>query len=268
MNNQEKPWVIYLLLDPRDGRVRYVGKTINLKERLAEHIRSSVASKHRSRAMNWIYGLILEGNHPMALVVEKGCGCGWQNVEKKWIKTFRDAGADLVNGTSGGEGLCNPSSEVRAKMSARIYSSEYRAKIATANHKRIVSQVTRAKIAEYAHRRRWSPETRAKIGAARAGKPRSAETRAKIRDTLMGRHLSLETRAKIGDAHRGKVLSLETRAKMSDAKIGRPKSPEHRAKIAANNRSLERRAIMSAYWSGKAKILTHEDDYRGVPERV
>jgi hypothetical protein len=34
-NNQnqpiEKPWVIYVLIDPRDGRVRYVGKTCDVK---------------------------------------------------------------------------------------------------------------------------------------------------------------------------------------------------------------------------------------------
>jgi len=40
--------------------------------------------------------------------------CWW---EKRWIKALKDSGHTIVNGTSGGDGLVNPSEEVRKKIS-------------------------------------------------------------------------------------------------------------------------------------------------------
>jgi hypothetical protein len=66
-------------------------------------------------------------------ILETGTGLGWQEADRKWIKTFRESGADLVNATDGGDGLCNPSVETRAKIGAarlgKPRSPEVRAKI-------------------------------------------------------------------------------------------------------------------------------------------
>jgi hypothetical protein len=136
----------------------------------------------------------------------------------------KDSGTGcLINRTSGGEGLINPSKETRERMSVsqtgRRHSIETRAKIATAGLGntymvgRHLSEITRAKIA-----------TSLKGNMHLFGKFPSAETRAKISKAGMGRCPSAETRVKLSEGQRGntkwlgKHHSAETREKMSTAR--------------------------------------------------
>lgn len=205
-------WKIYSLTDPRDGRVRYVGKANDIKRRMYDHVYAALHSSKRNYRTNWIRALVECGQMPQLCILEEGEGA-WAEAEKKWIKTFRDAGYELVNATDGGEGtdgrICLP--ETRAKISASKKgckpppcTPEIRAKISAA-HKGVP----------------LSPEHCAKMSAANKGKYPSPETRAKMSAAARGRPKSPEHRAKIGAAGRGRLHTPEARAKMRAAWIAR-----------------------------------------------
>jgi hypothetical protein len=214
-------WKIYSLTDPRDGRVRYVGKTGDIKKRLYLHISNALNSRKRNHRLNWIRSLVEVGQLPVLSILEEGTD-DWQIAEKRWIKNFRDAGYDLVNATDGGEGA-----------EGRQCSSVTREKMAAAQRGKHLSADTRAKLRAVNLGKRLSAEHLAKLRATNLGKHRSADTRAKLRAAHLGKHLSAEHRAKLSAAHRGNKLSAEHRAKIGAAGKGRPCTAETREKMRA-----------------------------------
>jgi predicted GIY-YIG superfamily endonuclease len=207
-------WFIYSLTDPRDGRIRYVGKTNNVKQRLCGHVQEALHSRERNHRLNWIRSLVECGQMPQLCILEEGTG-DWKVAEKKWIAQFRQAGYELVNATDGGEGVegWRPSAEHCARISARnkgrVCSPEARARISAALKGRIRSPEARARIS--AGHKNPSAETRARMSA--ASRARAAGISASNRR----RTLSAETRAKIGAASKTRTHSAETRARMSAA---------------------------------------------------
>ena len=216
-----KTWKIYSLIDPRTGAVRYIGKADNTKRRLCVHLAEAKYSNRHNHRINWIRSLLSDNLISILIVLESGTGDVWKDSEKRWIKIFRDAGAKLVNGTDGGDGMCNPSEETRNKISL-------------ANLGKVVSCKTREKLSMASRGKVCSVQTREKIGLANSGRIASAETRARM---------SL--------VRRGKFLSPEHRVKISISNLGKPKSPEHREKIVAMNRSIEHRNKLSEMFRGR-----------------
>ncbi len=95
-----REWFIYVLKDPRDNSVRYVGWTKNPKLRLTKHI----WCKDKNHKQHWINSLIAAGVRPTLEVIESGAGVGYGEAERRWIAFYRQHGARLTNGTDGGEG--------------------------------------------------------------------------------------------------------------------------------------------------------------------
>lgn len=98
---------IYELRDPRDPecKPRYVGITTkSLKKRLSSHIISrNVNSNHKN---NWIKSLLKDGIKPSVHLIEEVIGWKYAcEVEKYWIKEFKEQGYKLTNSTDGGEGV-------------------------------------------------------------------------------------------------------------------------------------------------------------------
>lgn len=93
---------LYYLIDPRTQLVRYVGVTNNPKRRLTDHLKA----KGNSRKAKWIRALRKIGMSPILI-----CKAQLQNkveafsTEIRAIAILQSAGNDLVNGTSGGDGL-------------------------------------------------------------------------------------------------------------------------------------------------------------------
>ncbi len=110
--------VIYVLKDPRNGEVRYVGKTNNLERRLDHHIREA-KKREKTYKARWIRGLLAEGIKPVAEVLETCDESTWQERERFWIAHFDQ----LVNTSVGGIGVAisapRPSSWGRAISEAR-----------------------------------------------------------------------------------------------------------------------------------------------------
>jgi len=173
-------------------------------------------------------------------------------------KLGREPNGPLVNATSGGDGVREPSPELRAAMSARA------TKWATGNRNRrgtITPPEVRAKQrAALLGRPRPDNSERLKgntYGTANKGKPLSEETKAKMRDSAQrraaeGRHhikagnvLSEETKAKIAAANRARAQDPAERLKISKALKGRVFSPEHleKLRIGQKRRQDARRAL-------------------------
>jgi hypothetical protein len=93
---------IYTLSDPRDGSVRYVGKTIEPKVRFKHHR----TNKTRVRFFNskldlWLRELQASSIVPIFSIVEE-CTDNWQERERHWISEFRDSGQPILNIHPGG----------------------------------------------------------------------------------------------------------------------------------------------------------------------
>lgn len=96
--------VIYALLDPTTKQIKYIGQALNALERLAEHMkpRSREAKSHKN---NWLNSLVAQGLKPELIVLESFEDPYKLNeAEIFWIAYYRSIGANLTNGTDGGEG--------------------------------------------------------------------------------------------------------------------------------------------------------------------
>ena len=108
---------IYSLIDPRDGRVRYVGKTEkDLSLRFSQHLNSTA----RRPVVHWIQKLDRVGLVPDIVLLECVDLSDWQEAERRWIAYWKSFGCRLLNMTEGGEGSVKGvkrSMETRRRMS-------------------------------------------------------------------------------------------------------------------------------------------------------
>lgn len=154
----ESMLVIYGLVDPRTGCLRYIGKTGNLSKRRSKHMR--VKPHERSLRAIWLRELAADGVSPELILLEDIASQPDAEVaERFWISSLRAAGAILANQTAGGTG---GSTRLGSKHSA----------------------VARSKIAASHIGIRPNAETRAKLSRGRMGRRtgirRSEQERANI----------------------------------------------------------------------------------------
>ena len=219
---------IYALRDPDDQTIRYVGKADSLEKRLQCHLRES-SLKYHTRKNCWIKSLLSQSKKPVITILEIVNDAEWQARERYWIAILQEQGANLTNGTRGGDGLCNPSIDVRERIAAghrgKPLTLEHRAKIAQGNRGKQLSEKQRQVLA-----RPKPPEWIIKAGQVssklRCGKPLPEEWRQKISVANTGRVMSEETKMKISNANRGntynrgRLLSDDHKTKISKAKQG------------------------------------------------
>ena len=108
---------IYSLKDPRDYQIRYIGKTINIDRRWAEH--NQTHRNYKSKKNSWIVSLLNNGLQPIMEIVEECNELNWIEREKHWIDYYKGIGVDLKNMTNGGEGNFGFvfTDEIKEKMS-------------------------------------------------------------------------------------------------------------------------------------------------------
>lgn len=98
--------LIYALVDPRDGRVRYVGKTSQtMRRRLKAHMLAAAKGQRREWSARWVASVMRSGMEPKAVVLQVvQPGGSWIGAERRWIARFKRRGCELTNLTNGGEG--------------------------------------------------------------------------------------------------------------------------------------------------------------------
>ena len=90
---------IYALIHPISKEIRYIGKTLNLKQRLMSHKSSFKKTTHVS---NWISSLLKQNLSPEMIIIETCDESNWEKREKHWIAYYRER-VKLCNITDGGE---------------------------------------------------------------------------------------------------------------------------------------------------------------------
>jgi len=91
---------VYVLRDPRDNSIRYVGLSTNPAVRFARHL-ERVTDQHCGR---WIASVLASGHIPvMEIVARLDTLERAQVMEMELIAKLRSAGMQLCNHTDGGE---------------------------------------------------------------------------------------------------------------------------------------------------------------------
>lgn len=120
---------IYALIDPRDGRVRYIGKANNAEARFKAHLREK---RRVTPVYCWIGKLRKLGLTPALNVISVCSACDWQNHERAAIAEARATSDGLLNVADGGDEPYCPT-KVRAdngrKNAALRVSTELKAKV-------------------------------------------------------------------------------------------------------------------------------------------
>jgi group I intron endonuclease len=182
---------IYVLFDPISLRIRYIGKTRDVKQRINDHLTDY--KYNCSRKNNWIVHNLKQNLVPIMKVIETCNSDNWQEREIYWISyALSKKKYDLLNDTGGGDGMNNPPPEVRAKLS-ECHKGKH---IHTEEYKKYMSEINSGS------------------NHPQYGKPKSEETRNKISETLKNSPLH---------PTRGKHHSEEHKAKISAARINNPK---------------------------------------------
>lgn len=243
---------IYALVDPRDGRVRYVGKANDPARRMSLHVtelRRPYVATNKAK-LDWLSEVISAGLRPEVLILEEVISEAWQESERRWIAKMREQYHDLTNVHAGGDGSLLRTEETRRKIGesrrGRTNSIECRARLSAALKGRHVRpEVLAARIG-----RKLSPEHVAKIAAANRGKKRNAEAIANLTAAQRRRDMSFltpELRSRISASSKARKYSQETINKRRQSRSWYSHSPETRAKIGASNRlAAERRRQKAA----------------------
>lgn len=130
-----KATYIYGLVDPRTEQIRYIGKTIDPKRRLYQHIRRAKRNMrsytHKTR---WLRQLFSENVEPKMIILEECVSSKWEEREMHWIATLDN----LVNIASGGQGIDVPRTpewckRISESNKGRVVSKECREKLRQAN---------------------------------------------------------------------------------------------------------------------------------------
>jgi hypothetical protein len=120
-----KQKLIYVLKDPTDMSVRYVGCTsADLRQRLSVHISPAALDQRiQNPRVAWLRSLLRKGLKPIIEAVETvPPNESWQDAEIRTIAMFRSMGESLTNSTDGGLGVrgCYPSEQTRKKRSLTL----------------------------------------------------------------------------------------------------------------------------------------------------
>jgi len=244
--------IIYGLLDPRNGELRYVGKSTSGFRRVRNHTAVSNL-KPSTKKNNWIKSLLSQGLAPKGVVLEE---CSNRDslpeLEKLAIAHYRSQGFDLLNHTDGGEGTCG-----------RVMPEESRKRIAEAMGSRVISDETRKRMSEGQRgrvRTDMDLEVIEKLKKSRIGKKNSDTHTQAISESNRARVWTEESKSKLAETNKrlGKkpphpsTFSEETKAKMVESQKHRPPvSEETRARLSERTK---------AYWERKkSSSLTKED---------
>lgn len=138
---------IYGLIDPFTSKVRYIGKTVKLKQRLDNQCNE----KSKTYRSNWIQSLLKKGKKPVQVILQTlQDNEDWQFAERRWIYVAKKYGWNLVNTTDGGDGVLNLSGESKERMLktwvGRKHKPESIEKMRKANSGRIKTDLSKDKL--------------------------------------------------------------------------------------------------------------------------
>lgn len=108
----EKPVYIYGLADPRDGLIKYIGKSFDPKHRLSDH-QCSTKQERGYLLQRWLREIAFA---PVLTILEE-CTNNWRVRERFWIAKLR---LQLVNLRPGGESGVGATVDIENNRRCRI----------------------------------------------------------------------------------------------------------------------------------------------------
>ena len=234
---------VYGLIDPRDRRCRYVGKT---KHAIADRLRGHLSDARRRGStlprFRWINQLSNLGLKPEIVALEIVHENDWQTAEQMWVHEMRARFSGLLNATDGGDGIHGLVHSAATKRMqsvaaiARYQRPGERQKSGAAVKEALARPEVREKLRANAKVKCSDPAFLAALSKSAKEYANRPEVRAERSAALKGRVFTPEWRAKISESKRGQTASQETKAKLSAARIGRKHSEATKEKIRLANR--------------------------------
>jgi len=245
---------IYALLCP-EGKIRYIGKSINPEERLREHIRTAKSGAQHHCA-NWIRKLLKADLQPSVRVIEEVTeGDSWQDAEIRQIALHTAKGHKLTNATIGGEG---------ATITCPIIREKSRQASIRAHARPSVKAKDRAN-----SRANWAkPEYRAKHARAMAEACQRPEVKAKKSAASVKKWEDAEYKAALVEKH--KLINSDpeyVRARIAKAAVSNA-LPEVRAKRSASAKAANSRPDVLEKNRLKQEALWKDPEYRRMQSQV
>lgn len=233
---------IYALIDPRDQRCRYVGKTkLSVEVRLCGHLSDARRRGCRIPRFRWINELLRLGLRPTVKTLEVVDAADWKTAEKMWINEFRHRFHDLLNVTDGGDGADGYKHTEASKAALRekalkryALTSDFDRARASASIKAALSRPeVKERLSASLKETFARPEIRQRLSVAQLISCARQEVRQKRSAALKGRVFSEEHKAAISVAMTGKKRSQESVARQIEKMRGRKHSEETLLKMRA-----------------------------------
>ena len=201
---------IYTLEHPITKEIRYVGKTKNPKMRFHNHCNKLHNEKSHKR--NWINKLKKEGLKPKMKILDEVLESEWKFWERFWINQLKQWNFNLVNHTSGGDGLTLGNETSFKKGNIPWNSGTAKPKILKGNRGKTENSVKNQ------FKKGVKPWNKGVTGynTSRKGKPLQKEIKEKISNTLKGKPSNKKRNIKQLDMNRNliKKFSSITEAKL------------------------------------------------------
>ena len=203
------------------------------------HAREARRSTKSTHKLNWIRALLADGREPSFIVLQglvEGTSRGFLGfVESCYIKSLKEIGHKLTNGTDGGDGGATRTGCRNTPEHNALVSQALMGHLVSAETRAAQGRVKRGKILSESHCQHISEslvgkERPSAVGNQNAAGKRTKQTCQNISDSLIGKSKPWH----IGNTYAlGLVRSDETRVKMGAWQKGKPKSEAHRASLRA-----------------------------------
>lgn len=172
---------IYCLLDPFDGRCRYVGVSNDPNRRLKRHFKYEDRNPYKFR---WINKILKQDSYPILKILETVNKDSWGNRERWWIRFFRKKEQPLTNLTKGGEGT-------------------FGLKCPEEKKKKISESLMGHKVSEETKKRQ-----------SKVAKDRLKDSK---NHSMFGKTMTLGQRKKLSESHKGYVMPEIQKRKISES---------------------------------------------------
>lgn len=226
--------IIYGLVDPRDGSVRYIGQSIHGQKRAARHWRDAVNGVERNKhKASWILGLAADGlKYEVVVLQHVSVRTELDSAERYWIMHGRSCGWRLTNLCDGG-GTKDPSPETRAKIGA---ASRSRPHPEWSRERRAAFELNKGAWLDSLKRRQVRPWTESRRVAY------AAREAARVADGRKHHEPSSETRALWSKQRRGRKLSAEAVERLRESLRLACSTPEAKERLRRAGRARHKKA--------------------------
>lgn len=174
---------IYGLIDPKTNELRYIGKSINPKSRYRKHLSERfLRETYKDR---WIRSVIDSGKKPHIEIIDIVDTTEWVYWEKFYISYYKMLGANLTNGTIGGD---QPPS-----TKGRKHSKESRKKMSDSKKGKPIPWLNNGENRSDTHKKNLSESLKGK----------KSEKKGKTYEEIYGLEKSKKLRKKLSESHKG-----------------------------------------------------------------